>query len=87
MKNRILFLGGFTLKINPAPVMHKAGEEHTHTKNSYVFQFQYKRNVAAECLKVGRNASGLLRTQFEYHYLRPFFDRHEVQLLSVGVRF
>jgi hypothetical protein len=65
--------------------MHKAGEE--HKKRSYIFQFHYKRNVAAECLKVARNVSGLRRTQFEYHCLRPFFDRHEIQLLLVGMRF
>jgi hypothetical protein len=32
MKKGILFLGGFTLKINPAPFMHKAGEEHKKTQ-------------------------------------------------------
>jgi hypothetical protein len=65
--------------------MHKAGEE--HKKRSYIYHFNYKINVAAECLKVARNASGLSRTQFEYHCLRPFFDHREIQLLLVGVRF
>jgi hypothetical protein len=65
MKNNFIFiLGGFTLKVIPAPIMHKAGEE--HRKHSYIYQFHYKRNVAAECLKVAHNASGLRRTQFEY---------------------
>jgi len=67
--------------------MHKAGEEHTKKERSYIYHFHYKRNVAAECLKVTHNASGLCRTQFEYHCSRPFFDRHEIQLLLVGVRF
>jgi len=60
----------------------------THKKErSYIYQFHYKRNVAAEFLKVTRNASGLCRTQFEYHCSWPFFDRHEVQLWLGGVRF
>jgi hypothetical protein len=65
--------------------MHKAGEE--PKKHSYIYRFHYKRNVAAECMKVAHNASGLRRTQFEYRCLRTFFDRHEIQLLLVGVRF
>jgi len=65
--------------------MHKAVEEHTK-KRSYFYQFHYKRDVASECLKVARNASGLRRTQFEYHYSWPFFDRHEIQLLLCGFK-
>jgi hypothetical protein len=53
-------------------------------ERSYIY---YKRNVAAEYLKVTRNASGLCRTQFEYHCPWPFFDCYEIQLLLVGVRF